>query len=344
MPGAKYAFISAYLKGEELRVISLEHIDRISRVSNIQEVPAAIRDTDIGSYLEELQVKTFNDLDRYLWSYLAQRISEIESFKLVPKDILKVSKAYVVKYDVLNIKAALQSISKGKKAEMIPVGMICRSGYLDKLSQATSVDDIIEVLTQSKLEDYAPILQKYRGDGEIRSKPLIEAKLTNQCYQNMLSVAKGIKDGSALSKVLGLTIDLTNLQIVTRSIIEGMGPEAAEYTIIGGYTIGEGAIKDLLSLKLTEIPPKLEGSLYQDIAKEILSSYEATKSVTVVDEIVDKHKFRLAKEALSPIVLSPLVMAWYLILKEAEIRNLRLVVKAIYDGLPIEEIKRYLVL
>jgi vacuolar-type H+-ATPase subunit C/Vma6 len=37
-------------------------------------------------------------------------------------------------------------------------------------------------------------------------------------------------------------------------------------------------------------------------------------------------------------------MAWYLILKEVEIRNLRLILKAIVDGIPVQEIKDFLVL
>jgi len=43
-------------------------------------------------------------------------------------------------------------------------------------------------------------------------------------------------------------------------------------------------------------------------------------------------------------VLSPLVMAWYLILKEVEVRNLRLVLKTIGDGVLVQEIKDFLVL
>ncbi|MCK5124303.1 MAG: V-type ATPase subunit, partial [Dehalococcoidia bacterium] len=58
----------------------------------------------------------------------------------------------------------------------------------------------------------------------------------------------------------------------------------------------------------------------------------------------DKHKFRMLKEMLSPRVLSPLVMVWYLILKEVEIRNLRLVLKTILDGVAVQAIKNYLVL
>jgi vacuolar-type H+-ATPase subunit C/Vma6 len=51
----------------------------------------------------------------------------------------------------------------------------------------------------------------------------------------------------------------------------------------------------------------------------------------------------LLKEMLSPRVLTPLVIAWYLIVKEIEIRNLRLVLKATFDTIPVEEIKEYLV-
>ena len=41
--------------------------------------------------------------------------------------------------------------------------------------------------------------------------------------------------------------------------------------------------------------------------------------------------------------MSPLVIAWYLIIKEGEIRNLRLILKAAFDGISADEIKEYLV-
>jgi len=82
----------------------------------------------------------------------------------------------------------------------------------------------------------------------------------------------------------------------------------------------------------------------REIASEVSTNYDKNKNITVVDEIIDKHKFRMLKEMLSPRVLSPLVMAWYLILKEVEIRNLRLVLKTIADGVPVQEIENYLVL
>jgi len=340
----RYAFISACLKGEEPKTVTSEHIDKMMTASNLQDALAIIRETDIGSYLEELPVRTFDDLDECLWRYLAQRISYVESFKFLPKDVLKVSRAYIVKYDVSNIKAALQGISTGKKARMIPVGIIHNNGLLDGLSKAENVDDIAQLLIKCKLGDYAPALEQYKTDKGAKSKFLVEAKLDGEYYKSMLNTARRIKDGSVLTKAFGLVIDLTNLQIASRAVIEGIGPDAAEFIIAGGYRITDKAIKELLPLKMTDIPARLEDTQYQDIANEVSTNYDKTKSVTAVDEIIDKHKFRMLKELLSPKVLSPLVMAWYLILKEVEVRNLRLVLKTIGDGVLVQEIKDFLVL
>jgi V/A-type H+-transporting ATPase subunit C len=340
-----YAFISACLKGEEPKTVTSEHVDRIvAMASNLQDALAIIRETDIGSYLEELPVRTFDDLDECLWRYLAQRIRYVESFKFLPKDVLKVSRAYIVKYDVSNIKAALQGISTGKKASMMPVGIIHNNELLDELSNAENVDDITQLLIKCKLGDYVPALEQYKIDRGAKSKLLAEAKLDGEYYKNMLNMARCIKDGSVLSQAFGLIIDLANLQIASRAIIEGIGLDAAEFTIAGGYRITDKAIKELLPLKMADMPARLENTQYRDIANEVSTSYDKTKSITAVEEVIDKHKFRMLKEMLSPRVLSPLVMAWYLILKEVEIRNLRLVLKAIVDDVPVQEIKDYLML
>jgi len=340
----KYPFISAYLKGEEAKIITSDHINRMSTASNIQDALGAIRETDIGSYFEELDAKSFDDVDGYLWRYFAQRINYIDSFKLLPEDILKISKAYLVKYDVLNIKATLQNISTGKKSHMIPIGIIHNNGLLDKLSAAQNLDNITEILTRCKLGNYIPSLEGYATTGETKSKFLTEAKLDSEYYKNLLKIARDIKDGSILSKAIGLSIDMANLQVVSRAIIEDIGLNATEYTFPEGYMITNKVARELLSCKLADVPQKLENPQYKYVAEEILNSYSKTNRITAVDEIIDKYKFRLLKEILSPRILSPLVMAWYLVLKEFEIRNLRLILKTIADGIPTEEIKEYLVL
>jgi vacuolar-type H+-ATPase subunit C/Vma6 len=340
----RYAFISACLKGEEPKTVTSEHIDKMKAVSNLEDALAIVRETNIGSYLEESALRTFDDLDEYLWRYLAQRIRYVESFHFLPRDVLKISRAYVVKYDVLNIKAVLQRVSGAQKTSMTPVGIIHNNELLEELSNAEDIDTIIQILIRCKMGDYVPVLEEYKIDKSSKSKFVAEAKLDGEYYKDMLNMARRIKDGMVLTKALGLVIDLTNLQIASRAIIEGMGPDAAESIIAGGYRITDKALKELLPLKITDISARLEDTQYQEIANEVSTNYDKNKNITAVDEIIDKHKFRILKDMLSPRVLSPLVMAWYLILKEAEIRNLCLVLKTVVDGVPVQEIENYLVL
>ncbi len=343
MLDTRYPFLSAYFKGEEARLVTSNHINRMSKVSSIQDVLEIIKETDIGGYLEGVLVETFDDLDELLWMYFGECLERVEWFKPVPADILKILKTYIVKYDVLNIKAALQGISTGKQARRIPIGVIHNYGLLDELSRAENVDGIIELLTKCKLGNYASVLEESKIDGEVESRLLAEARLDEEYYKNLLNLTKDIIDGAILSKAFGIIIDIKNLQVMLRAIITGVGPEAAKYVINGGYMLSSEAIKELLPLKLSDVPGRVE-YLYQNVAEEVVSSYDRTKSIAVVEEIIEKHKFKLTKEILSPRVLSPLMIAWYLILKEVEIRNLRLILKALFDNIPVEEIRNCLVL
>jgi len=340
----RYPFLSAYLKGEEARLVTSDHINRMSKVSSVQDILEIIKETDIGSYLDGVLVETFDDLDEHLWMYFGECLERVEWFKPVPADMLKILKAYKVKYDVLNIKAAVQAISTGKQARKIPIGVIHNYGLLDELSSAENADSIIELLTKCKLGNYASILKECKIDGEVESRLLAEARLDGEYYKNLLDITKGIKDGSILSKAFGIIIDMTNLQVILRAIITGIGSGAAEYAISSGYMVSSDAIKELLLLKLTDIPGRLENTQYRNVVEEVVVSYDGTKNIAVVDEIIEKHKFKLSQEMLSPRVLSPLMAGWYLILKEVEIRNLRLILKAMFDNIPVEEIRNCLVL
>ena len=341
MSSGKYAFMSAYLKGAEAKIVTSEHISRMSKTPSLQDVLETVKDTDIGRYLEEAVVKTFDDADKHLWKYFGGCLERLKGLKLVPADIRKVLEAYIVKYDVLNIKAALQGISTGKKASLIPVGVIHGHGLLDELSRAEDVDAIKKVLVECRLGAYASALDGYTEGA--KPKFLGEARLDLAYYLNLLKIAKSIQDGSLLARAFSIMIDMANLQLINRAIIEGIGSEADGFVIGGGYLVSDKVAKDLLSHKLADIPGALAGTQYRNIVEEVVASYSRTKSITAVEEVIDKHKFRLLREMLSPRVLTPLVIAWYLIVKEVEIRNLRLVLKATFDNIPVEEIKDYLV-
>ncbi|MCL0087956.1 hypothetical protein M1N86_01140 [Dehalococcoidia bacterium] len=73
-------------------------------------------------------------------------------------------------------------------------------------------------------------------------------------------------------------------------------------------------------------------------------NYEKTHSLTAIEEVIDKHRFQLLRDTLVPrVMMSSLLISWYLILKEMELRNLRLVAKSILDNISLDGAKNLLV-
>jgi V/A-type H+-transporting ATPase subunit C len=341
--GAGYAFITAYLKGEEAKIVTSEHIGSLTRTTGISDVLDVIRDTDVGGYLDGLDIQNFDELDEQLWTYFGECLRRLEWFKGLPSDIRKLLNAYIVKYDVLNIKAVLQGISTGSKPEPIPVGIIHRQELLETLFGAEDVDGIREVLSGCGLEEYASALAEYNVEEGTRSRLSVEAGLDEIYYRDLMNATRRMKDGGTLTRVFGVIADMVNLQIVMRSVIKETGAEVAEYAIDGGYLISEQTAKDLAAMKPGDLPAAMDNAEYRGMVEEIISNYERTRSLAVVEEIIDKNKLRLLGDILAPRVMSPLVAVWYLVMKEIELRNLRMVMKAAFDGISIEEIRDYLV-
>ena len=325
-------------------MVSGSHIDRMSRATNVGDAVGIISETDIGSYLEGVTVHGFEDMEAALWEYLAGRIAHINAFKFIPGDMRKATRAFAVKYDVANVKATVQGIVTGMKTPLIPLGTMHEDGFAGELRAAETIHDVADVLTRSRLPDLAPVVKAYDPSGGTRSKIALESSLESQYFHGMQRTSRSILDGNVLAAAYGLLIDLTNLSIVCRAVVEAIGPAAADFLISGGHVIEEKALRDVLPYKLSDIPRRIDAPQYRGMLEEISTSYDRTKSVTVIDEVIERHKFTALRDLLSPRVLSPLVVIWYLILKETEVRNLRLILKAITDGVAVEEVKRYLLI
>jgi len=136
---------------------------------------------------------------------------------------------------------------------------------------------------------------------------------------------------------------LSNIQVIFRAALGEKSSAIGEFVLEGGHMLPGHTIKELLSLKISEITGRLEHTEYYFVAQEVSKIYEKEGAVTVVDRVVEKYKFRFLSDLLSPRALSPCNLLWYLFLKELEIRNIRLIFKTLSDGMPSSEIRDYLV-
>jgi vacuolar-type H+-ATPase subunit C/Vma6 len=334
---ARYAFMSAYLKGEESRSVTSEHIGEVlQRSATMQDALEIIGDTDIGEYLLDQPITTFDDADEQLWLYLDGCLGRLEGFDM-PPDMSRIARLYVEKYDVLNIRIALRVILKKVPSSMVPLGAIHSGGYLHDLSAVRERDDLSSILATCNLGDYIRTIENItEKDAQAVSEG--EVALQNHYHQKVLGAFRSMADGHLIEKAFKIGIDVANLETVFRISLGGGGAAGAP-VLSGGRMLSENAVQELLTLKMAEITGRLENTGYHMMAQEVSKGYEKGGEITAVDKITEKHRFGMLRDLLSPRILSTSNMLWYLLLKELEIRNLRLTFKMLADGIPPAEIR-----
>jgi len=334
--------MSAYLKGEEARSVTAEHIDAVlQRSASFKDAIESIKSTDIGEYLWEQQVSEIGGIDELLWNYLRFCIERIEKFRL-PKDLAILIETYNEKFDILNLKIALRNIVSDDSAKMAQIGKLYKDNVLDELMKAENIQDISNILSKSPLVEYTYLLNNIK---EIDHRSIIEGEngLDNLYNFFLLKKMSLMDEGDLLVKAFGIILDIENLKLVFRSnLTESASPFFGSFWS-GGHMLQEQAINEFLSLKPTDIMSRLEHTEYYLMAEDIVKAYEKERIISVVDRTADKHKIRLLKELLSPRTLSPCNLFWYFFVKELEIKNVRLILKTLADGLPPAVIREYAV-
>ncbi|MBW2561801.1 MAG: V-type ATPase subunit [Deltaproteobacteria bacterium] len=334
---ARYAFMSAYLKGEESRAVTSEQIGEVlQRSATMQDALEILGDTDIGEYLLDQPIKTFDDADEHLWMYLDGCLGRFEGFD-IPADMLRIARLYAEKYDVLNIRIALRVILKKVPSSMVPVGAIHSGGYLHELSAAKEKEELSSILATCNLGDYIQAIEEI-SEKDPQSVSEGEVALQNLYHHKVLEAFRGMADGDLLEKAFRIGIDMANLRTVFRISLGG-GQATGAPVLSGGRMLSENTVQELLTLKMAEITGRLEDTGYHVMAQEVSKGYEKGTEITAIDKVTETHQFRMLKDLLSPRILSTSNMLWYLLLKELEIRNLRLTFKMLADGIPPAEIK-----
>ncbi len=339
----KYPFMTSYLKSEESKLVTPAHVDRLLRAPSVPEAVAALRDTDIGSYLDSVLITNFAEADRALWFYLEDCLKRIARFNETPRAMQKLIDTYMEKYDVLNMKAAIEGVASGKKPSLIPLGTMYRYGWLADLAGVQDLETIKGVLIRCNFKNYAAIVDTYPVEGDTRQRLEMETALDREYYADLLKAARRVSDRSDLIKAIGTIMDMRNLKMILRGAARNSANEAIAYSIGGGYLISAKDVTDLALTKLEDMPAKVPYA-YQKLVQEVVTSYGKTHNITAVGDIVDRYEFTVLREMLSPKIMSPVMIVWYLILKETEVRNLRIVLRALFDNIPLEEIKDYLVM
>jgi vacuolar-type H+-ATPase subunit C/Vma6 len=336
-------FMTAYCKGAEARMVGADHLARILKAPGVKDLVAIAHDTDLGRHLEDNLPGAFDEADETLWRYLDGCFASLERLTRFPGEMREILAAWLLKYDVTNITAALRGIASGRTVRMIPIGTIHAKGGLEALAAAEDADTVSAIVHECKLAVFAAPLASWRAAPDDTARLIAESGFSRASLASLADVARKFGAKAPFARAVGLLIDCANLQLALRAMIGGLGATAADAAVEGGFSISRETTREIAGMKVADVPARLENTPHAGAAAEIAAGWARSGSAAVVEDVLSRHRFALVRDALAMRLLSPVLLAWYLTLKEAETRNVRLLLKAKFDELPEERIRESVV-
>ena len=334
-----YAFATALFKAEEAKGITEGMMKDALQKSTIDDAITAMKGTAIGLHLEKNSVKTFDEANSLLQTYIDDCLDRMLKFRS-PPEMKSIASTYMEKFDVFNIKIALRRLIAEDEAPFIQAGTIHKDGLLGELKAARSVEDIQSLLLRCGLKTYAGIVDQLT-EMDKRMEAKAERDLEETYYSQLKKLFSRMDDSAVLTKALGIMIDMANLRMVVQSVLAET-PARVEYFIPGGELFSPDRLATLAALKPNEIVSQLEYTRHANMLRDIVKDFEAQKDIRAIERISDAYQIRSLKELLAPKVFSPAMVLALLTVKEWEIRSVRLVLKSVSDSLPIAEVANYL--
>ena len=317
---------SARVRARKGRLFDEKQISEIVETNDIEEVENYLKGVpEYADVLEEYPLDKALDVERANTYDLVAR--------LAPKDIKAPFAVMSKKADIDNIKSLLTAKEVGYDAEetkelLIPCGSLYSD--LESLADAETVTDVITGLDNT---EYAGVLEDALPQYENTKMILSLESALDKYYLGKLLRSTDVpsdENKQILYSYIGTQVDVANLKLIIRAKEDGLDYDAiAPYILDEGYQLREWKLKDLMeSPDVTNVISGLEGTKYAESLTDVMTVYNETGSVAVFEKALNAYASDYAKSLATkkPLGIGPII--GYLIQKENEIKNLKIIARA----------------
>lgn len=298
---------------------------RIERLVECRSVPALLTAVcDLGFLEEGAAPET---LDEALRMALDHAVALVDA--AVPNS--QIYHFLLYKYDCSNLKVALKSTILGR--DYSELYFHCGTFPVEGLTERLAAEDFNEI-PQHMAEAYIEARDTYAKTGEVR---VIDLMLDKACFADIADNVR--KYGVPLFiRYAAARADLTNLQTAERLATGHAARETAAALMTRAFVPGgtlpvevffadDGSVRDYEAL--CEV---LEDDTLQELLEKILSDRNPP------DSAFDNYAYRLFAD-LRFKAFGVEIPFWFLLTREAEIKNCRLIEAGLYAGLKPDEIR-----
>ena len=340
-----YSYTSARVKAKKSKLLKEEDYNKMLK-KTVPEISHYISDAgyskemaDLGNRYEGLSLveyATYANMAKAFRSILNSSTGALS----------RMVNAYLTKWDFENLKTIMRGKKYGLPIEeiredLVPAGNLSMDD-LDKMLSLTTIEDILAAFSK-KIHIVVPddVISSYKTNGILGS---IEDVLVKEYYKNLLaSISSSDRPTQIFRTYIKTCIDLKNVETVLKFKADGItGDVVVEYWIPGGTEVDEKVMSQLAAAQ--DIQAAVNEMQQLRMYSEIKDSLSQDSTILDVVGVINKYRVELANKVGHMYPLSVIPVVDYMIHKENEVRNIRMIAHGTDSGLDRDTMKKLLVI
>jgi V/A-type H+-transporting ATPase subunit C len=271
----------------------------------------------------------------------------IQTIEMMQKDSSKKMNnffnTYIEKIDIYLIKNAIKNKLEDEKID---------EKTIDR-AMLPATKKLLQEIMDSEKQNIPELLKNYGFDKEVlelfSEEKIDYLKLDTAIDKHIIDKIKQVKVpykcDKAKQRFVNNIVDITNVKNVLRAKQLGYDEEAIKKLFLGeGQEIAPWKLKEISEAdSVPQVISSLEGTSYYDPLKNAIEDYNKEGSVQVLENALDSHFLKLVENISTQnyVTIGPSIR--FIVSKEYEIQNLKIVAKGVGEGLSLDIIKSFLI-
>lgn len=316
-----YAYATARIRAMENKLITPQQYERMLDASSAEDIVKMLVEQGYGMGDVDISQPAVYVSERLLSDEMKKAYALLNEILPLPEAIT----LFMRRNDYLNAKLILKGSFLGSGNP----GVYAHSGTVDpsrlrSMIVDRSLADLPEVFRKAILES----IDYYGRSGDPQ---MIDFILDRAMYENMESDARMIKV-PYISELVALLHDTANIRIFIRAKLLNKTRAFMERALLEGSGINKKFYLDLSDKPLDQFFEAIQFTALSDLTPGLSEAFKNNEGISGLEKILDEYLMGFIKKSRYIAMGVEPVIAW-LFYKEAEIRNVRLILTGKINGI-----------
>ena len=343
LESGNYPYVTARVRAKKGALLSADVYERMLQM----EIPQIARVLSEGAYKEQIlslatKVSGVDLIELATSRQLAAVFTQIIGFS--EGELREMIGWYLDRFDVQNIKTIVRGklfgATPAEVSEDIVAAGSMRESFLESLIQLPTLEEVFDRLDGTI---YAQALEALGGSpSDLKKWNQWEDLVTKSYYENLLGVVPERTESTRLMREwIRREVDIVNLKTLLRLWAQKVTLPYDPF-IDGGLELPKSHLAELLALDANALGARLQDYPFAEDIATRLKDLQALGLGALVRSVEKIHLLTAGRQAhVHPLSVLPIFD--YVVRKEREVQNLRIIARGKESGLPPEVIRELLV-